>query len=150
MNIDPALPASYEYIHYTGENITTLDLNRAYTQIVKKWTIYTPNGLWLSIPGINDWEHYCLKNNYNPGALKNEFQIFLKPDAEILMLFNSALLEDFMKRYGYYSSQNSDLLIRWDKIIINYQGIALPCRLPKLSRNGQFIPQTGYGYPFPE
>jgi hypothetical protein len=137
MNFDPTLPTSYEYIHYTSENITNLDLNRAYTQIVKKRTIYAPNGLWLSIPGINDWEHYCLKNNYSLGALKNEFQVFLKTTAKILILFNSALFEDFIKKYGYYSERNTiDLLICWEKIIRNYQGIVLPCRLPALPNMG--------------
>jgi len=137
MNNDPALPASYEYIHYTGENIMTLDLNRAYTQIVKKWKIYTPNGLWLSIPGINDWEKYCLKNNYNLINLKYEFQVKLKPAAKILVLFNTALFEDFIKKYGYYGGHNAvELLIRWEKIIINYQGIALPCRPPELPDMG--------------
>ena len=133
MNFNPSLPVSYEYIHYTGGTIDTLDLNRTYPQTAEKLAIHTPNGLWLSIAGINDWERYCLKNNYNLINLKYEFQVNLKPAAEILILHNTAALEDFAKKYGYYSGQDSpELSIRWNEIIEDYQGIALPHVFPKM------------------
>ena len=131
MNFDPSLPTSYEYIHYTGEEIDTLDLSRAYTQTAEKLASHTPSGLWLSIAGINDWETYCLENGYNLANLKNEFQIKLKPQAKILILCNNAAFEDFEKKYGYYA-ENHTLSIRWDEIIKNHQGLALPNIFPQL------------------
>ena len=127
------MPTSYEYIHYTGEDIAALDLSRKYTQNVKNLAYNTPNGLWLSITGIRDWVQYCLINSYCLDNVKSEFQIFLKPDAKILILHNTAALEDFTRKYGYYKENNaSGLSFRWEEIIRNYQGIALPNVLPKL------------------
>jgi hypothetical protein len=122
MNFDPSLPTSYEYIHYTNENIDTLDLNRAYTQTAHNLAFHKPNGLWLSVTGIYDWEKYCLKNNYNLMNLKYEFQVKLNPHAKILVLHNNAALDVFEKNYAY----------RWEEIIKDYQGLVLSHILPKL------------------
>ena len=134
MDFNPALPTSYEYLHYTNEDLVTLDLTRKYYQSPKKLTCHVPNGLWLSITGINDWVEYCLRNSLNIDNVKSEFQVFLKPVAKILILNNTASLENMAQEYGYYSeNKKDDLLIRWDKIIKTYQGIALPTLLfPKL------------------
>jgi len=51
MTFDPVLSTSYEYIHYTSENIATLNLNRTYSLTVQNPAFHTPNGLWLSIAG---------------------------------------------------------------------------------------------------
>jgi len=124
MIFDPSLPTSYEYIHYTGENLATLCLSRTYPQNAQNLASPTPNGLWLSIAGINDWEHYCRKNNYNLHNLKYEFQVKLKPQANILMLYNDAAYADFEQKYALSPS------IRWKDIINDYQGIALPHVMP--------------------
>jgi hypothetical protein len=130
-------PASYEYIHYTSENIHTLDLNRAYAQTAENLALHTPNGLWLSIAGINDWEQYCLKNNYRLDKLKSEFQILFKPAAKIFILHNKTVFENFIKKYGYYGEDDtSGLSIRWEEIIKDYQGIAMPHVFPKLHNMG--------------
>jgi len=144
MNFDPSLPTSYEYIHYTSENLNTLDLSRIYSQTTQKWAFHRPNGLWLSIAGINDWEHYCLKNNYNLHNLKYEFQIKLKPHANILILYNASAYADFERKYAYYpegteiheKNYTLSLSIRWENIINDYQGIALPHVIPKLYNSG--------------
>jgi len=127
MTFNPALPTSYEYIHYTSENLDTLDLSRIYPQNVEKCASHTPNGLWLSIAGINDWEQYCLKNNYNLHNLKYEFQIKLKSQANMLILYNAIACMDFEQKYALSFS------IRWEDIINDYQGIALPHVIPKWS-----------------
>jgi len=144
MNFDPSLPTIYEYIHYTSGNIATLDLNRTYTQTAGKLAFHTPNGLWLSITGINDWEKYCLKNNYNLINLKYEFQVKLKPCAKILMLHNAAAFEDFEQKYAYYpegiekleENYTLTLSIRWEQIIKDYQGLALTNVVTKLYNMG--------------
>jgi hypothetical protein len=141
---DPTIPMSYEYIHYTAESIDTLDLSRTYTQTAENLVLHKPNGLWLSIAGINDWEKYCLENNENLVKLKYEFQICLKPHANLLILHNEAAFEDFEKKYAYYpegiaehgENYIPDLSIKWEQIINDYQGIALPVILPKLYNMG--------------
>jgi hypothetical protein len=132
MNFDPKLPTSYEYIHYTGGNIEQIDLNRAYSQYTGKLAFNSPNGLWLSIAGIHDWERYCLENNCRLDALKSEFQILLKPQARILILHDKTAFEGFIKEYGRCKEKYFDLSIKWEKIISNYQGIAMPRVFPAL------------------
>jgi len=127
MIFNPSLPTSYEYIHYTHEDFATLDLNRTYTQSVKNLAQNTPNGLWLSITGLHDWEKYAIKNNLNPIDFKHEFLVELKPAARILVLYNIALFEDFKKKYGYFTEQGRHVfLIHWEEIIKDYQGISFP------------------------
>jgi len=133
MNFTSSLLSAYEYLHYTSEDIETLDLNRKYYQSPKNLASHSPNGLWLSITGVNDWIEYCLRNSLYIDNVKSEFQVFLKPDAKILILNNTASLVNMTKEYGYYGEDKEELLIRWDKIIWTYQGIALPTLLfPKL------------------
>ena len=132
MIFDPTLPTSYEYIHYSGSNIEALELNRIYNQYTDKLAFNTPNGLWVSVAGIHDWERYCRKNNYRLHALQYEFQVLLKPQARILILHNNSAYERFIKEYGHYKEKYFDLSIRWNEIISNYQGIALPRVFPKL------------------
>jgi hypothetical protein len=127
MIFNPSLPSSYEYIHYTREDIAAFDLNRTYTQTDKDLAQNTPHGLWLSITGIHDWEKYILKNNLNPVNLEHEFLVKLKPSAKILVLYNTALFNDFTKKYGYFREQGRLVfLIRWEELIKDYQGIAFP------------------------
>jgi len=146
MNFDPSLPTSYEYIHYTGKNIAAIDLNRTYTQTAENLEFHTLNGLWLSIAGKNDWEQYCLKNNHNLYNLKYEFQVKPKPHAKILILDSDDAYKNFEKIYGCYAESSEThgknrpraFSIRWDKIIEDYQGLALPRVLPKLNNRGIF------------
>ena len=126
MNFDPSLPTSYEYIHYTGENLDTIDLSRTYIQTAERLASYMPNGLWLSIAGINDWEKYCFKNNYNLLNLRYEFQVKLKPRAKILILQNTDAFENFEETYAY----------RWEAIIKDHQGLALPRVMPQMRNRG--------------
>jgi len=132
MIFDPTLPISYEYIHYSGSNIEALDLNRAYAQYTGRLAFNTPNGLWVSVEGIHDWEQYCRKNDYRFDTLRYEFQVLLKPQARILILHNNSAFEGFVKEYGRYRENYYDLSIRWEEIISNYQGIALPRVFPQL------------------
>jgi hypothetical protein len=144
MNFHPSLPTSYEYIHFSGDNMAALDLNRAYTQTAENLAFHKPNGLWLSITGIHDWEKYCLKNNQSLDKLKHEFQVRLKPRARILILYNDAVFTDFKNKYAYYpegidihgENYTLNLSVAWERIIADYQGIVVPAVLPKLYNMG--------------
>jgi hypothetical protein len=141
---DPTLHTSYEYIHFTGENINSPDLTRSYAQSYGNLALNKPNGLWLSITGINCWERYCLTNNYRLEKLKTEFQILLKPDANILVLNNYTAFIDFVKKYAVFPEGKTinlektmlNLSISWDKILSDYQGIAVPAVYPRVKDMG--------------
>jgi len=144
MNFNPSSPTSYELIHYTKSTVSALDLSRTYPQTPEKLAFHTPNGLWVSVTGINDWERYCIKNNYRLNSLKSEFQIFPKPAAKILILYNKTTYEEFEAKYSYYADKTApqeenytlNLSIAWDRIITDYQGIIVPTALKKLYNMG--------------
>jgi hypothetical protein len=146
MLLDPASPCSYEYFHYTTEATKALDLNRAYTQTAVNLALHAPNGLWLSIAGTHDWKHYCLKKNRNLENLKSEFQIILKPTAQILILHSIPALELFLKEYAYYpegidrqgDNYTLNQSIDWERILNTYQGLAIPIIIPELDNLGLF------------
>jgi hypothetical protein len=142
----PELPLNkaYEYIHYTKSGVATIDLSRTYTQTAQKLAFHTPNGLWVSVFGNNDWEKYCIKTNTRLKNLKSEFQIFLKPNAKILILNGKDVFENFEEKYSYYAegierhgeNYTLNLSIAWDRIIADYQGIVVSTILPKLYNMG--------------
>jgi len=135
---------AYEYIHYSTSGVSAIDLSRTYQQTAEKLAFHTPNGLWVSVIGNNDWEKYCIKTDTRPENLKSEFQVLLKPDAKILYLNSKTAFEDFEKEYGYYAdgvavhgeNYTLDLSIKWERIISNFQGIVVPTVLPKLYNMG--------------
>lgn len=127
MNFNPPSPTAYEYIHYTGEVVEALDLNRTYDHTERDFELHKPNGLWLSITGVKDWYHYCHKKKYRLENLKTEFQIILKPTAKILFLNNNADYENFAINYSSIAEKRRRVIvIHWDEIINEYQGLALP------------------------
>ncbi|MDR0472497.1 MAG: hypothetical protein LBH43_02330 [Treponema sp.] len=142
--MDQPPPGNYEYIHYTRAGITAIDLTRSYPQTAVKLALHNPNGLWLSVAGIHDWERYCLKNNYHPENLKSEFQIILKPAAKILVLHSGTVFNEFTNEYGYYhdgiamhgDNYTLNMSIKWEVILTRYQGIVIPISLPKLNNLG--------------
>lgn len=137
---------SYEFIHYTKAEVAAIDLTRTYTQTAKNLVVHKPNGLWLSIVGISDWENYCIKTETDLEKLKSEFQIMLKPDAKILYLYNNDVFQKFLKKYGYYAegivehnvNDTPELSIRWERIIANYQGIVVSIVMPYLHNIGSW------------
>jgi hypothetical protein len=135
---------TYEYIHYTNPGITAIDLSRTYQQTAENLVFHTPNGLWLSVTGTNDWEKYCHKNGLSPENLQSKFQITLKPAAKIILLYDDAVFKDFEKDYAYYpegieiqgDNYTLNLSIAWERILSDYQGIIVPIVLPKLYNMG--------------
>ena len=139
MNYNP-----YELIHYSTETVDKIDLSRIYQQTAENLAFHTPNGLWVSVAGTNDWKNYCLKRSYRLDSLKSEFQVTLKPHSKILVLYDEAAFKDFEKEYGYYQEGSKThgenytlvLSIAWERIISDYQGIIVSAALPKLYNMG--------------
>jgi hypothetical protein len=134
----------YELIHYSSENTEKIDLSRTYQQTTENLVFHTPNGLWLSVTGTDDWKNYCLKNDYRLENLKSLFQITLNPNAKILWLHDETVFKDFEKEYGYHEEGidihgdncTLSLSIAWERIITDYQGIIVSAVLPKLYNMG--------------
>jgi hypothetical protein len=151
MKTDQPLSGAYEYIHYTKADVTDIDLSRTYQQTAENLAFHTPNGLWLSVAGTNDWEKYCLKNSHRLENLQSKYQVTLKPNAKILFLHNEAVFKDFEKEYGYYQegieihgdNYTLNLSIAWERIITDYQGIIVPLALPKLYNMGLWYDAWG-------
>jgi hypothetical protein len=144
MKTDQSPDSNYEHIHYTKASVSAIDLSRIYKQTTDSLIFHTPKGLWLSVGGTSDWEHYCREKDYALENLQSKFQITLKPDAKIINLYSEAVFKDFEKEYGYYQegikihsdNYTLDLSIAWDRIIADYQGIVVSLVLPKLYNMG--------------
>jgi hypothetical protein len=135
---------TYELIHYTKSGVNAIDLNRKYQQTKENLVYHTPIGLWVSVAGTNDWEHYCRTRDLDLEKLETEFQIMLKPSAKILNLHSAEVFEDFEKEYCYYpegiakqgDNYTLNLSIAWERIIADYQGLIVSTVLPKLYNMG--------------
>jgi hypothetical protein len=125
-------------------NVDYIDLSRIFEQETENFIYHNPKGLWVSVAGIHDWQHYCLKNNIHLEKLKSEFQIKLKPRAKILNIHNSRTFHYFLNKYTYYSegialkgdNYTLNLSIKWEQIIRDYQGLIIPKLLPKYNNLG--------------
>jgi hypothetical protein len=144
ISLDPQLPTSYELIHYSSKKVANIDLSRTYQQPPSNLFYHTPNGLWLSVAGINDWKQYCGTKYNASDKLKSEFQIIPKPDAKVLIIYNNESFEIFEKEYCYYpegiakqgANFTLNISVSWDRIINEYQGMIVATFLPKYKDMG--------------
>ncbi|MDR0486665.1 MAG: hypothetical protein LBG91_00295 [Treponema sp.] len=144
MEIEQPQSRAYELIHYTKSCVTGIDLNQKYRQTTENLFYHTPNGLWVSVAGKNDWERYCRTQNQNLEKLETELQIMLKPSAKILNLYSAEVFDAFEQEYCYYpagiarqgDNYTLNLSVAWEELIAAYQGMIMPIVLPKLYNMG--------------
>ncbi len=75
-----------KYIHYGSSSLREIDP-------IKNERFFTKpiGGLWASRKDSKfGWKDWCLRENFCTGSLDKSFEFFIKDDARILHLYNTA------------------------------------------------------------
>lgn len=59
-----------------------------------------PHGLWLSVPGPDDWPAWCLEEGFRVGELVERARFTLRPGGKVLVIQDRAALLDFTYLYA--------------------------------------------------
>jgi len=112
--------------HYAAEP-RTLDRTMVYEQDRR----YKPRGLWVSVPGEDDWPSWCEGERFGLDRLAFEHAVTVDRDANILVLRGPDDLLKFTDKYGVEliprragSSLRSDY-IDWPTVTSEYEGIII-------------------------
>lgn len=99
---------------------------------------FKPKGLWVSVPGEDDWPSWCRGEEFALERLAVRTRVLLKPDACVHLIDNEADLLKFDADYGIEFPITPDFnwhQINWRGVASDYDGIIIApyqwsCRLP--------------------
>lgn len=122
-----------QLVHYAAEPIT-FDPQRSYVQAAPR-TYGTPEGLWVSVAGEDDWPSWCEGEGCFTDSLKAVHHVTLSPDANVLRLNTVEALDDFTRQFavcGDWERQFAHLIndhrkwpIEWPAVAAEYDGIMI-------------------------
>lgn len=92
-----------------------------------------PKGLWVSVPGENDWPSWCKMEDFGLDRLAHRTRLILSPGSRLLLVDNAEALSALEQRYGFLaeyppssgSRQPRDLAIDWPAVARDWQGIVI-------------------------
>jgi hypothetical protein len=86
--------------HYTAEPEIIVPFTVQQSPEHRLYTIGKPAGLWVSVPGEDDWPNWCRDNDYRVETLAHEHVVTLTPQARILHLSHEADIMRLDREYG--------------------------------------------------
>jgi hypothetical protein len=98
-----------------------------------------PEGLWVSIPGEDDWPSWCRSEEFWLEKLVVQNRVILADEANIKLIGNEAEIIQFDDDYGFDwnigGSGFTSRRINWQRVAMDYHGIVIApyvwsCRLP--------------------
>lgn len=112
-----------ELRHYAAEPVTlTPDYQHS------QWALTRtdkPAGLWVSVPGEDDWPSWCRAEDFGIDRLAVEHVVVLTADARILHLSSCAAIDEFTAEYGINNLTFGPHGIDWARVSESYQGIVI-------------------------
>jgi hypothetical protein len=112
-----------ELRHYAAQPLK-LDRSRVYEQ----QQYFKPRGLWVSVPGEDDWPEWCRSESFAEDRLAVEHDVTLSESFRILVLDSAAALQEFTKQYRVNlipHTRYSDSVIDWPTVAGKYDGIII-------------------------
>lgn len=112
-----------ELRHYAAEPVA-LDRSREYETAKHN---LKPDGLWVSIPGEDDWPSWCRREDFHTESLAHEHVVALSESADILYLTSLAEVIDFHEAYRHRGEavELLDRYIDWARVKARYDGIVI-------------------------
>lgn len=116
-----------ELRHYAAEPFG-LDRSRQYEQKFAD----KPSGLWVSVPGPDDWVKFCRNESFREEKLAVQHKVVLSAKSSILFVENPKDIESFTEEYRcpaysptYPGSRLNNWAIDWPRIAKRYDGIII-------------------------
>lgn len=112
--------------HYAGAPVE-MDWSMPYVQ--RGLGAYNkPRGLWVTIPGDDDWPTWCAAENFGADRLTHVHEVVLVADANVLELTTPDALDEFSRDYGVdvpWGPGYYDLCIDWVRVAREFAGIII-------------------------
>jgi len=88
---------------------------------------HKPAGLWVTVPGEDDWPSWCEAESFGLGRLEHEYQVTLSEGANILILSSPSDIAQFDREYGaaLHPQVESYRGIHWEAVEARYDGILI-------------------------
>lgn len=114
-----------ELLHYSKMPVGPI---KSVRQRVDYQTGARPGGLWVSVPGENDWPAHCQEHGQEPGRLC--YKVVLKPSAKLLTLSSGLDIMAFVTKYRFnpghkWRSARAKGGIDWPNVAVHYDGILI-------------------------
>lgn len=113
--------------HYSKEPLEQIVSKHQYTNQREKHGWLKPYGLWVSV-GI-EWSRWCKMEHFMLDHLRYCYQIFLKPDHNVLCLKTYTDIVDFNKKWRdpsrSYFTGNLGSIINWGLLSGSYDGLII-------------------------
>lgn len=110
-----------EYEHYSREPLLSVQSKSQIDEPDRK-----PRGLWISVPGNDDWPSWCRDEGFRLGALSNCATITLHECAKVLHIRSARELDDFHEAYSVWAREAWKCdLISWAGVAQDYQGVVI-------------------------
>lgn len=84
-----------------------------------------PFGLWVSVPGADDWKSWCEAEGFSLNSLNYVSQIILRDNAKILRLSSSSAIRRFTAERRVRGSRWNSFSIDWRSVAGEYDGIII-------------------------
>jgi hypothetical protein len=116
-----------ELIHHAAGPVS-LDRSRRYAQKTYAFELAKPDGLWVSVPGEQDWKSFCTSEKFALEHLAAEHSVTLKPGSNILHVGDVSAFDRFTAEYltpdenPHYSD---GMAIDWQRVVAHHDGIVI-------------------------
>lgn len=114
-------------VHH-AEHPVTLDRTRRYPQKECAFEIGKPHGLWLSVPGDESWESFCIAEEFAIHQLAHTHRVTLKASCDVLVVGNTTAFDRFAAEYlvpDENSFYEGGFAIDWRRVVVEFDGIII-------------------------
>lgn len=114
-------------VHYSDTPVR-LDRSRRYPQSDREITHGKPYGLWVSVPGDDDWPSWCAREDYAIDRLATAHQVTLRSRAEVLQIRDVTSFDRFAEEFSIDDPgpfARAELVIDWVEVAGHYDGIVI-------------------------
>lgn len=112
--------------HFSDKRIGSVDRSKLSTH--GNGGAYKPGGFWVSVDGEDDWEKWCIAEDFALGRLAIRHRITLAATANILHIASLAEIDSFADEYGVDRRSNGYRLPReidWHSVAAKHDGIII-------------------------
>jgi hypothetical protein len=106
--------------HFSAKRVTAVEPSNP---VGKRWD--KPAGFWVSVDGGDDWESWCIAEDFAKERLAIRHRVTLAPNANILLLNGPFSLDAFTREYRVDTSSLNRDRIDWKLVGERYDGIII-------------------------
>lgn len=115
---------SARLLHHAAEPMD-FDPSRTYQQRTRSF--HKPIGLWVSVEGPDDWQHWCEGEGFASDRFEVTHQVTLAPGHNVLWIWDYPQFDDFHRKYQVATDEEymTGRYIDWELVAEHYDGLII-------------------------